>query len=146
MKKEQSIQSVFNKLHKFSAKDTVAEPIKVELADVNELAQFTKQIMSQTSNIEDAHKSTEGKIKLAIKAKQEANSNLFELNRAVSKMEADIERLDGALSRFAADAKQLGINTKDIREAVVAEKAIALGKSTVKEYNNKISSFKSFLS
>jgi len=140
MKKE---QSVYNKLHKFSAKE---EPMKVELADVNELAQFTKQIMSQTSKIEDAHKSTEGKVQLAIKAKQDAKNNLVELNRAVSGMEADIERLDGALSRFSADAKQLGINTKDIREAVVAEKAIALGKSTVKEYNNKISSFKSFLS
>ena len=129
MKKE---QSVFNKLHKFSVKE---EAMKVELSNVNELAQFTKQIIGRTSTVEDSHNSAQREVNVVKKAKQDAKQYVKSLVSAVNGLSADIERLDGAMMAFKRNAQELGINPKEVREAVVAEKAIALGKDTVAKYS-----------
>lgn len=135
MKKEQQILNKLAKYNEVQKVELSAEPMKVELADVNELSQFTKQIMSQVGKIEDAHKSALNKVALVKKAKQDAKQDVNELAKNTSGLDADMQRLEGALSRFVADAKKLGINPKEVREVVVAEKAVAIAKGTVNQYS-----------
>ena len=119
----------------FTLLASAQEPMKVELSNINELAQFTKQIMSQTSNVEDSHKVAQNKVDLIKKAKQDAKQDVSDLARTISNLDANIERLDGAMMAFKRNAQELGVNIKDVREAVVAEKAIALGKDTIAKYS-----------
>jgi len=117
MKKEQSIQSVFNKLHKFSAKE---EPMKVELALTDNLAAYAKGVSKYKSE-GDALAAELKNVKSAILKWAEVGSSI-----------ADDAASD--LVKFEKAAKELGIDPNSNSDYKAASAAFQEYNKLSKEY------------
>ena len=99
-------QSVYNKLHKFSAKENVAEPIKVEFAVID-------NIKSASAKLEKANSAIDGNFS---KGNQKIVAILADSKKKIGDV---IDSLDIAmplyesLTAFAKAAKELGMSPFD---------------------------------
>jgi hypothetical protein len=119
MKKEQSIQSVFNKLHKFSAKEEakkveLSNVIKVEFSAIGDMASAAKLIKSLGPKAEtNAYKLLDNYNKFKDQANQ-AVSKASDVRNDLAKIQNAAKSFEKAYNQVLAQAKELGINAIDI--------------------------------
>ena len=109
MKKEQSIQSVFNKLHKFSAKE---EPMEVQFTAISELKDFAME---------------------AANASMKAGNGLNDVIKGLAVAKSIANKGLSASRKAIAVAKDLGLDTSEF------EKHEKLFSRWYDDYENSIS-------
>jgi leucyl-tRNA synthetase len=120
-------QSVYNKLHKFSAKE---EPMKVEFRDVKELKSVNsdaKQLLAKIDKVS-------GQFDSKVKAYQNAWAGITDVNVMANElydnMSTFLKRANSERTAFEKNAKQLGVSPSDISEYDVLLKSIANAESS----------------
>jgi len=111
MKKE---QSVYNKLHKFSAKESVAEPIKVEFAVVDNIKSASAKLEKANSAIDGTFsKGSQKIVAILADSKKKIGDVIDSLDIALDNYDEDSMPLYESLTAFEKAVKELGMNPFD---------------------------------
>jgi hypothetical protein len=141
MKKEQSIQSVFNKLHKFSAKE---EPMKVELAIADDLSKIASDLDSLYSQHLDAVQEIEkleAEYKQFIQVQKAVISLAKNANKSVNASNKYFDKVFKAsdtLGKYEDMANRLGVNPKESAEYNKANAAWEQGRKNLTGYGGNL--------
>jgi len=128
MKKEQSIQSVFNKLHKFSANE---EPMKVELALTDNLAAYAKGVSKYKSE-------GDGLIKRAERLMSELKETKSALYKWAEVGGSIADDVASDLVKFEKACKELGIAPNSNSEYKAASAAFDELVKLAKDYRQLV--------
>ena len=121
-------QSVYNKLHKFSAKE---EPMKVELAIADDLSKIASELDSLSSSYLDAlqvAERLEAEYKQFLQAQKAIISLAKNANKLVSVEGKYVDKVYKGfelLGKYEDMAQRLGVNPKESAEYNKADSAVA---------------------
>ena len=120
-------QSVYNKLHKFSAKE---EPMKVEFRDLKELKSVNSDAKQLLAKIDKVSGQFDGKVKAYQNAYEGIKDINIMANELYNSMSSFLKRAYSERTAFEKNAKQLGVSPSDISEYDVLLKSIANAESS----------------
>ena len=136
-------QSVYNKLHKFSAKE---EPMKVEFAIADDLSKIASDLDSLSSSFLDAVQDIEkleAEYKQFLQVQKAVVSLAKNANKSVSaeaKYFDKVYKVAELLAKYEDMAKRLGVNPKESAEYNKANAAWEQGKKRQTGYGGDLGS------
>lgn len=107
-------QSVYNKLHKFSAKENVAEPIKVEFAVIDNIKSASAKLEKANNSIDSDFNASVKKIQDVLKdSKNKIGSIIDSIDGKLNAYDNASMPLYESLTAFQKAAKELGMNPNE---------------------------------